>query len=211
MTSDVFKVSYEQFKNDPDVDGEHAELMAELTLDYLSWNGDLDEKDFLDRADMLCASRQKVIVSNCTNHISLIHYLDDFKIPQLGLVIGVRELSHLIKEKFHQHANGMLLAEFGQLFTKNLKVFAYPALSDDFKSLITVDNLPIPPGIEFLVKFLIENHFIVPVEKYNEEILSIIPNDIFQKIKSGESGWEEFIPKNLAEKIKEKNLFGYKA
>jgi len=211
VTSDVFKVSYEQFKNDPEVDDDKAELMAELTLDYLSWNGDLDERDFLARADMLCASRRKVIVSNCTNHISLIHYLDDFKIPQLGLVIGVRELSTLITEKFLQHENGMLLAEFGQLFTKNLKVFAYPALSDDFKSLITLDNLPIPAGIEFLVKFLIENHFFVPVDKYNEEILSIIPNDIFQKIKSGERDWENFIPRNLADKIKEKNLFGYKS
>lgn len=211
VTDDVFDVAYQQFKADPNVDGSESELMAELTLDYLSWNGDVDEKDFLDRADMLCASNKKVIVSNCTNHISLIHYLDDFKIPHLGLVIGVRELSEIITEKYNQHKDDMLLAEFGQLFTKKIKVYAYPALSDDFKTLITIDNLPVPAGISFLVKFLIENGFIVSVEKYNKEILSIIPDNILNMIKSGETGWEDFIPKNLARKIREKNLFGYSA
>ena len=103
----------------------------------------------------------------------------------------------------------MLLAEFGQLFTKNLRVYAYPALSDDLKTLITLENLPIPKGIEFLVKFLIENHFIVPVKNYNREILSIIPNDIFQMIRSGTDGWERFLPEVLANKIKVGNLFGY--
>jgi hypothetical protein len=159
---------------------------------------------------MLCAIGQKVIVSNCTNHIGLIHYLDDFRISTLGLVIGVRELSELITNKYEKHKDGMLLAEFGQLFTKNLRVYAYPALADDLKTLITLENLPIPSGIEFLVKFLVENHFIVSVNNYNKEILSIIPRDIFQMIQSGTSGWERFLPNVLAAKIKEKSLFGYR-
>jgi hypothetical protein len=210
VTSDVFDVAYKQFISDTGIDAENSELMAELTLDYLGSNGDINDQDFLDRADMLCACHQKVIVSNCTNHIALIHYLDDFRIPTLGLVIGVRELSELITDKYEKHREGMLLAEFGQLFTKNLRVYAYPALSDDLQTLITLENLPIPSGIEFLVKFLIENHFIVSVKKYNEEILSIIPNDIFQMIQSGVAGWERFLPHALAKKIKEKSLFGYR-
>lgn len=211
VTDDVFKVAFEQFQADPDVNRNDAELMAELTLDYLAWNGDVDEKDFLDRADLLGASNKKVIVSSCTNHISLIQYLDDFKIPHLGLVIGVRELSQLITEKYMQHKDDMLLAEFGQLFTKKIKVYAYPALSDDLQSLITIENIPVPPGISFLVKFLIENGFIVPVENYNKEILPIIPNNILNMINSGERGWEDFMPEKLVKKIKEKNLFGYSA
>jgi hypothetical protein len=89
-------------------------------------------------------------------------------------------------------------------------VYAYPALADDLKTLITLENLPIPSGIEFLVKFLVENHFIVSVNNYNKEILSIIPRDIFQMIQSGTSGWERFLPNVLAAKIKEKSLFGYR-
>jgi hypothetical protein len=160
---------------------------------------------------MLCASHHKVIVSNCSNHIGLIHYLEDFKIPHLGLVIGVRELSQLITEKYYKHVNGMLLAEFGQLFMKNLKVYAYPSLSDDLEELITLENLLIPSGIGFLVKFLIENRFIVQIQEFNREMLSIIPDDIFHMIQTGEDGWEPYVPQNLIQTIKEKGLFGYMA
>ena len=211
VSEDVFKASFQQFKEDPEVHPDQAELMAELTLDYLSWNGALDEKDFLDRADMLCASHHKVIVSNCSNHIGLIHYLEDFKIPHLGLVIGVRELSQLITEKYYKHVNGMLLAEFGQLFMRNLKVYAYPSLSDDLEELITLENLLIPSGIGFLVKFLIENRFIVQIQEFDREMLSIIPNDIFRMIQTGEDGWEPYVPQDLIKTIKQKGLFGYKA
>ena len=102
----------------------------------------------------------------------------------------------------------MLLAEFGQLFTKNLKVYAYPALSDDLSHLIVLDNLPVPEGIAFLVKFLVENRFIVPVLNYNEELLSIIPNNVYQMICSQKDGWDEFVPSKLATIIKQRKLFG---
>ncbi len=209
VTRDVFKISFEQFKgeqNDPD----RCELMAELTLDYLTQDGVIDDADYLARSTMLCASDQKVIVSNCSNHVSLIQYLSDFKIPHLSLVIGVRELAELINHKFNLHEDGMLLTEFGQLFTKNLTVYAYPALSDDLQNLITLDNLPIPHGIEFLVRFLIENNLIIPVKSYNEDMLSIIPHNVYQMIQSGEKGWEMYVPENLGEIIKADKLFGYK-
>ena len=88
VTEDVFKVAFSQFKAEPDVREDKAELMAELTLEFLSSHGEIRDDDFLSRADMLCAMEKKVIVSNCSNHVSLIHYLWDFKIPHLGLVIG---------------------------------------------------------------------------------------------------------------------------
>ncbi len=209
VTEDVFRVAFDQFCDDPKVDSEHAELMAELTLEHLTREGQIKPKDFLARSEMLCAMGHKVIVSDCSNHVSLIQYLADYKIPHLALVIGVRELSKLISEKYHQHADGMLLTEFGQLFTKNIQVYAYPALSDDLTKLITLDNLSIPDGIEFLIKFLVENDFIVPVKKFNQDILSIIPHDVYDMIHQQENGWEKYMPSKLGEIIKQNNLFGY--
>ncbi len=209
VTEDVFEVAYREFIADPEVDQDHAQIMAELTLEHLSADGKIDEDDFLSRVECLCALNQKVIVSDCSNHISLIHYLKDFKIPHLGLVIGVRELADLITSKYEKYADGLLLMEFGQLFTKNIKVYAYPALSDDLSRLITLEQLPIPDGIEFLVKFLIENHFIVPIHGYNEDILSIIPHNVFAMIVSNEPGWEEFVSPKFSQLIKRKKLFGY--
>ena len=209
VTRDVFSISYEQFKSQQSGGASQCELMAELTLEYLEQDGKIDDVDFLARSTMLCASNQKVIVSNCSNHVSLIQYLADFKIQHLSLVIGVRELAQLITQKYEEHKDGMLLSEFGRLFAKNLTVYAYPALANDLKNLITLDKLQIPPGIEFLVRFLIENSLIIPVENYNEEILSIIPHNVFQMIRSGEEGWEAYVPQDLANIIKQENLFGY--
>lgn len=211
VTEDVFDVSYQQFLEYPDIEEGNSELMAELTTDYLSrdGNGEFDLKDFRSRADMLCADGHPVIVSNCTNHICLINYLTDFKIRTLGLVIGIRELGNLISEKYNEQKNDMLLTAFGQLFTKNLKVFAYPALNDTLDELITLDNLPIPEGINFLIKFLIENDYIVPVKNFNRDLLSIIPHDVYKMITSGKQGWEKFVPNELRDIIKTKNLFRY--
>ena len=208
VTEDVFEVGFEQFKQEPHVNTDKAEIMAELTLEYLHVDGKIDYEDFQARADMLCAMDKKVIVSNCSNHISLIQYLSDFKIPHLGLLIGVRELSELLVAKYKQHKDGMLLVAFGKLFTSNIKIYAYPALKNNLTELVSLHNLPVPQGINFLMKFLVENNLIVPVNHYNKNILSIIPDNIFQMIQRNESGWEQFVPKKLAETIKEKQLFG---
>ncbi len=210
VTKDVFEVGFQQFLEELDDEQKpKAELMAELTLDYLGRDGEIDNEDFLARADMLTALGLKVIVSNCTHHIDLIQYLTDFKIPRLVMLIGVRELAELIEDKYRQHKDGMLLVEFGQLFTSNIKVYAYPALDDNLKKLITLENLPIPKGVEFLIKFLRENELIVPVHGANKDILTIIPNNVYQKIQSNEEGWEQYVPEELVDIIKKKQLFGY--
>ena len=211
VTEDVFQVAFAQFKEEPEVDSDRAEIMAELTLDYLAKDGQIDIHDFLSRAECLAALGHKVIVSNCSNHISLIHYLQDFRIARLGLVIGVRELTDLINEKYREHADGMLLAEFGHLFTKNLKVYAYPALSDNLDRLITLDDLPIEKGVQFLMKFLLENHLVVPIHKYNRDILSIIPHDVYANMQQDNSEWEKYVSRKIVSLIRAQNLFGLKA
>jgi len=209
VTNDVFHKAFAEFKAELPEKADEAEIMAELTLEYLGRDGEISIEDFIARAEMLCAGGRNVIVSNCSNHISLIDYLSAFKIPNLGLVIGVRELSALITEKYQQNKDGELLVAFGQLFTSHIRVYAYPALADDLKTLITIDNLPIPPDTDFLLKFLVEHKLLVPVENYNREILNIIPYNVLHMIENGDEGWVKFCTPKIAEIIKEKNLFGH--
>ena len=65
-------------------------------------------------------------LSNCENHEMLINYLSDYKISNLGLVIGVLELQKIILDKFNNNQDGRLLASFGELFSQNIKVYVYP-------------------------------------------------------------------------------------
>ena len=209
VSLDVIKSSYEQFKAEPDVDPGRAYIMTELILENLMIDGEISQKDFLDRADLLCAMNQTVIISNCQNHQKLINYLDDFKIAKLGLVIGVRELLEIINEKFYENRDGRLLVAFGELFTRNIKIYAYPALQESSGELMTGGNLPVPEGITFLYRYLLDSQHIVDVKDFNEDILQIFPQKVLRMIKHDEDGWERMVPAKVASIIKTKKMFGY--
>ncbi|MBY5958159.1 TonB-dependent receptor [Membranicola marinus] len=207
VTEDVFERSFKKFQNEHDVDEKRSIIMAELTLENITENGRIDTEDFKARADLLNAMGQMVIVSDCSEHQKLINYLSDYKIHQLGIVIGIREFRDLIVDKYDTYQDGDLLVAFGQLFTRNIKVYVYPALNDDLTEIMTLDTLRLPEGIHFLYRFLIDQELIVEVKDYNADKLSIIPHGVYKMIKSGESGWESYIPEDLVHLIKEKQLF----
>jgi len=209
VSLDVIKSSFNQFKSELDVNEEKAYVMAELTIDNLKVNGEITPKDFLDRADLLCALGQTVIISDCNNHQALINYLSAFKIQKLGLVIGVWELLDIINDKYYKHQDGSLLVTFGQLFTKNIKIYAYPVLQESNNKLLSADILPVPEGIRFLYQYLLENQHIVEVTDFNQDLLHIFPQKVLKLIQAGSDEWENMVPAKLAELIKEKEMFGY--
>ncbi len=209
VTLDVIRTSFQQFRNESDIEDANAHIVSEITLEYLSKFGQISDRDFLDRADMLCALGQTVVISNCNNHQSLINYLADYKIKHLGLVIGVHELLDIINEKFYENQDGRLLVAFGELFTKSIKIYAYPALDRNTKELITAKNLPVPQGITFLYKHLLDGEQVVEVTGYEESMLDIFPMDVYKDIKQGGTEWEDKLPEVLVHIIKEKGSFGY--
>ncbi len=207
VTLDVFESGLKQFKANEDVEDEKARLVAEITLENLIVNGVTDENDFLMRAKMLNGLNQKVIISNCNNHQNLINYLSDYKIKNLGLVIGARELNHIIHEKYQLNQDGRLLVAFGELFNRNIIIYVYPAYGDD-GSLMTAENLPVPKGIHFLFKHLLDCKQIVQVEDFDRELLKIQPNVVINDLLSGEDDWEDKLPEEVINVIKENNYFG---
>lgn len=208
VTEDVFKSSYKQFIEDADQEPDRCSLVAELTMENLTRDGMLTDEDFLARADMLCAMGFYVIVSDCSNHQNLINYLSDFKIKKLGLVIGARELLEIIEEKYEQNQDGRLLVAFGELFTRNIKIYVYPAYEPNGDKLMTAHNLPVPEGIRFLYQHLLNSEQVVEVRHYNPELLHIMPSNVLQSIIDNEN-WEQHLPKAVASVIKKKSLLGY--
>ncbi|MCB0623625.1 MAG: TonB-dependent receptor [Saprospiraceae bacterium] len=206
---DIIKRSFEQFRHEPEVESRKTFLLTEITLDNLLESGELDEQDFLDRAELLCALGQTVLISNCQKYRKLIGYLADYKVQMLGLVIGVRELIDLITGKYYENMDGRLLEAFGEVFTRHVRLYAYPAFQEGSEELIRADNLPIPEGVKFLYKHLLDSKQIVDIEQFNPDILHIFSKDVLAQVKTGESGWEAKVPSKVADLIKEKCLFGY--
>ena len=211
---DMIQAAFEQFRGSEKVDPRKTYLLAEITLANLragSASEGIDEGDFLDRAELLNAMGQTVIISNYESHRDLTAYLAEFKVPLIGFVIGVRELLDLITQRYYDNAEGTLLSAFGELFSRTVQFYVYPAQQEGSAELMTATNLPIPEGVRFLYQHLLENRQIVDVTGFNAEVLHIYSKRVLEMIAQSEAGWEQMVPSRVANLIKEKCLFGYPA
>ncbi len=215
VQQDMIRCADAQFRAEPDVDPDRAFFLTEITLDNLRAEGELNERDFLDRADILCALGQTVILSDCLQHKRLIAYFADYKIPRIGLAMGARKLQHILRETCEANPDNLLVA-FGEVFPRNVRFYVYPYLPSSDKAaaeksgkikLITAQNLPIPQAIHFLYDHLLESRNIVDIQGFNPKILDIYHKDVLKQIQQGEEGWEEKVPPEVARLIREKRLF----
>ncbi|MBP7821803.1 MAG: TonB-dependent receptor [Saprospiraceae bacterium] len=209
VNQDMINTSYDQFRAEPDIDPSKTVLLSEITYHNLTQDGQLDPKDFLDRADLLCALGQTVMVTNCENYTRLINYLLEYKFLKLGIVIGVQPLFDLINEKFHKNMDGSILSAFGELFTRNVRIYVYPLMQEGSEELLNSNNLIVPEGIKFLYKYLLENQHIVDIKQYNPNILHIYSKKVLELLQHDEGDWQKFVPTKVAQLIKEKCLFHY--
>ncbi|MEM1119354.1 MAG: TonB-dependent receptor [Bacteroidota bacterium] len=209
VNMDMIKTAYKQFREDAGSDAHKCFLLTEITMDNLKAEGDIDEKDFLDRADLLCELGQTVVISDCAKQQKLIDYFKDYKIPKLGLVTGVRELLEMVNNTFYQNQDGALLSAFGELFTRNVTFYIYPALQEGSGEIINCQNLPVPDGIKFVYQHLYNSGQIVDIRDFKGEVLHIFSKQVLQMIQDDEKGWEQLVPKKVARLIREKCLFGF--
>lgn len=205
VQQDMIRCAYEQFRKEPDVDADNTFFLAEITLENLCADGALDEQDFLDRADILCALGQTVLISDCVQHKRLIAYFSDYKIPRIGLAMGARKLEIILRETTQANPDNLLVA-FGEVFPRNVRFYVYPALQSP-SGLQTAQNLPMPAAIHFLYDHLMENRNIVDIQGFNPAVLGIYHKEVLQQIQRGENGWEEKVPPEVARLIREKRLF----
>ncbi len=209
VNMDMIKTAYKQFREDAGQESNKCFLLTEITMDNLLLDGDLDEKDFLDRADLLCELGQTVVISDCSKQQKLIDYFKDYKIKKLGLVTGVRELLEMVNNTYYQNQDGALLSAFGSLFTRNVAFYVYPALQEGSGETINCENLPVPEDVKFIYKHLIESSQLKDIKGFKEEVLHIFSQQVLKMIKEDEKGWEKLVPSKAAKLIKEKCLFGF--
>lgn len=209
VQQDMIRQAYEQFTAEPDVDPTRAFFLTEITLDNLKANGEINERDFMDRADLLCELRQTVLISDCLQHKRLIAYFSDYRVPKIGLAMGVRKMENIILETYQQN-DDHLLGAFGELFLRNVRFYIYPARIEGSAELRTAKNFQPPAAIHFIYQHLLENGNIVDIQFFNPYILHIYHQKVLAMIQKGESGWEKKVPAPVARLIKEKCLFGYR-
>lgn len=207
---DMLKNGMKQFEKDERVKNKkRITVITELTLKDLSGEEGIDEKDFLDRVDILTALGQTVLVSNFQEYYKLVQYLTRYNTgAQLALVLGANSLINVFNERFYEKLNGGLMEAFGYLFHKDVRLYLYPYKFGD--EVIKADNMIIPEKYEELYSFLKSSNKIVDYENYDDENLHIFSHKVLEKITEGNTEWEKMVPPIVARIIKENNFFNYR-
>ena len=207
---DMIMNGYSKFIADHRVDKDRMIVLFEITLNNLKSEGEIDEKDFLDRADILCSLGQTVMISNYQEYYKLIQYFSRFTKRRMGVILGVNNLLEVFDEKYYRHLNGGMLEAFGIIYHRDLKIYLYPSYSEDGKEVLTSETVPIHPRIKPLYNYLIFNKRIIDLDEYDPEVLHIQSREVLKMIRSNEEGWEKMVPGYVDNIIKENKLFGYK-
>lgn len=206
---DMIAKGLKKFKEEPKVDPENIQVLFEITLNNLKAQGDIDEQDFLDRADILCSIGQTVLISNYKKYYKLIEFFSRHTKKRMGVIMGASTLVEIFDEKYYRNLNGGILEAFGILFSRDLKILLYPWKDKKSGDLWNSHTTPIHPRLKALYNYLTFNRKIIDIEDYDEEVLSIFSTEAFKMIKNGDNNWERMVPTFVDQIIKEKCLFGY--
>lgn len=208
---DMFQKSHDIFIRDPQVDQDNSIVIFEITLSNLKASGEIDEQDFMGRAELLCSLGHSVMISKFQEYYKLVEYFNNYTKNRIGLTMGVNNLIDIFDEKYYRHLSGGILEAFGKLFFKDLQVYLYPMKNPDTGQVMTSNNVKVHPRMKELYKFFKYNGKVMDIIDYEPEIMHIFSRDVLKKIMNGEDGWEEMLPEGIAEIIKEKKLFTKKS
>jgi hypothetical protein len=209
-TLDVLARAEEKFLNEPEVNGEPAVVLMEMTLRQLATGEAIDPRDFLDRADTLTPLGKTVFVSNFRRFHRLAAYLSRYTQRPIGLAVGASKLKEIYDEQYYNASDGGMLGGLGQLFKNPGRLYVYPLLNFETGQTVTAANFPVPPALRHLHAHLLENRFVQDVQPSNPDYLRIRSRDVLEKIKTGDPAWEKLVPPPILEVIKAKLLFGYR-
>jgi hypothetical protein len=208
VNMDMYEESLKMFLNEQKVNKDNTLVIFEITLSNLRSAGEIDEKDFMDRAQLLCSLGQTVMISNFQEYYKVVEYFSNYTKARMGLAMGVNNLVEIFDEKYYRHLSGGILEAFGKLFYRDLKVYLYPML-DENGVITTSETLVVHPRIKELYKFFKFNGKVVDIENYNPKNLEVFSRVVLKMIGESAKGWETMLPVGVATIIKKKKLFGY--
>ncbi len=210
LNIDMIESGVELFKKEYQLEDHDVLKLGEITLNNLSGNENtIQIQDFLDRADMLRAIGIPVLVTNFQEHHELTAFLKTCKPNKMGIILGILNLIQILDTSKYKNPISDLLLQFGNLFSQDIKLFAYPYKPYGQDKVYQSKTVELFEDVQFLYNYLLQNNLIVDIECKNKENLDTNSAELIEKIKRNEPQWEEAVPGIVSSLIKEKCLFDY--
>ncbi len=207
---DIIEHSLEVFKRDEDYQPDNTIAFCEITLNHLKQDDDLDERDFLDRVDLLNQLGQSVMVSNFRRFFKLVDYFGRFRMQKLRMVIGLPTFIKVLNKEAYDDLRGGFLEAMGKLFAQKTKVYLYPSLDANSRLPLLLRDAELPKDIQSIIEYLELNRKIVLLNNAQTRYLSISSEEVARLISANDSAFVKYVPPLVAETIQQKGLFGWK-
>ena len=211
LTWDLLEKVREQFTAEPELKGETPVSLVEITVRDLPSTHTADERDFLDRVDVLRTLGQTVLISNHGPYYRLVEHLGRYTQKKIGIALGVPALTGILDDQHYEELPGRALESVGRLFARNVRMYLYPRWDAAAGKLITAETVQVPTQFRHLYAHVLENGYVVPIGRTNPEYHSIDSDEVLRLIQSGDPSWDKMVPPAVAAAIKQKGLFGWKA
>jgi hypothetical protein len=208
-TNDMLEGSCRQFLKETGSSEKDLVVLMEMTLENLLSEGQLNHADFLARVDILGALGRTVLISKFGEYYRLAGYLSRYTNRMIGLVMGVPSLLEIFDEKYYLNLEGGILEALGRMFKQGLKLYVYPIMDEKTGKILTAKHVEVAPNLRSLFQYLIDNRHIKEITDYRQDFLRIYPPAVLAKLKAGDRSWEEMVPPEVAQIIKEREFFGY--
>lgn len=176
---DLFNRAVEQFRRTQKVSDRNIIVMIEILmtnfLEDKSELGNEELKAFAKRAEELCATGNYVIVSDFTRNHKLAQYLSRCSPKSVGISTNIANLKNIFNSKnYGENYTDELLAYISDLFSKNVKLYAYPYLDKKNNQIITTRNMPVSSEAKHLFEFLIQNGYIMDIDEYDTRYVKTV-------------------------------------
>jgi len=201
--------SLANFKRDEDYRPDNTIAFCEISLKYLIQNEQVNEKDFLNRVDLLNMMGQSVMVSKFYRYFQLVKYFAQFKLIKLRLVVGLPTFDKILDPTNYTDLRGGLLEAMGALFQENVKVYLYPYLDMNSGKVVYPEDSYFSDTNRMLWQYLNATRKILVLKSIQPKTLEISSEYIINLIENGDESLMNYVPEKVYDHIKQNNLFGY--
>ena len=210
---DMMAAGLKQFSQLAAVDTTQIVSLAEVTMNSLLRNDNVDDADFLARIDLLASQGYTVMISDYLRYFRLRDYFRRYTQKPIGIVLSVRDFHYLFDEKYYEGLEGGILEAFGKLFPDNTYVYVYPSRprGTDASAQITLDNVQVPENLYHLLEHLKVNDKMLALTPLDDRHMHIDAAEVLAGLRRGRGAWEDDVPEEVAARIVKERLMGFDA
>ncbi|RZF60224.1 nicotinamide mononucleotide adenylyltransferase [Sphingobacterium corticibacterium] len=177
---DLFNLAVEQFKKNTGGTAEDTVVLIEVLMgNVLDEENRITNEDltyFAERAEYLCSTGNNIMVSNFRRNNHLAEFIQTFKPKHVGIATNTSNLKNIFNtDNYNKEVyTNELLSYISGMFSKDVKLYAYPYLDKNTNEIITSRNMPVAEEAKPLFDFLVQNNYIVDIENYDEKFVKTV-------------------------------------